>query len=155
MVEVLISLVILGILLTALATAFNASAINYRENHNMSTVMNSARQALDRMTMLIRTGQPDPADTSLTTCTLMTADSKDVTFNFNSGEKKLYYITNDNTTDTDPLLCENVTALKFTKTLGKDSKGIDCVKSVVISMTVRIGDVSETLSAAAVVRPNL
>jgi prepilin-type N-terminal cleavage/methylation domain-containing protein len=151
MVEVLISLAIMGILLAALGTAFNASAINYRENREISMTMNSARQAMDRMVMLIRTGQPDPADTAAATCTLVAADGTDMTFSYNAGQKKLYCITGGQ----NRLLCENVTAMTFAKTTGKDSLNADCVKSVVIAMTVKAGDVSQTVSGAAVVRPNL
>jgi prepilin-type N-terminal cleavage/methylation domain-containing protein len=147
-VEVLISLAILAILLTALATAFNASSMSYRENRNIATAMNTARAATDKMVMLIRTGQPDPADTAANTCTLATSDGTDMTFSYNSGQKKLYCITGGQ----NYLMCENVSAMSFAKTLSSDAS---CVKSVLMSMTVSIGDVSKTVSAAVVVRRNL
>jgi Tfp pilus assembly protein PilW len=156
MVEVLISLAILGILLTAIATAFNASAMNYRENSSIAEAIGSGRAALDKMTSLIRTsGNISTASEGASACSLVTADSHDITFSYNSTQKKLYYVTNYSTTDVDPVLCDNVTAMTFTKTLGKDSKGVDCVKSVVMTITVTVGKTSETLTAAAVVRPNL
>jgi prepilin-type N-terminal cleavage/methylation domain-containing protein len=154
MIEMLLSLAILGVLLTAIAVAFNASAINYRQNSGIAEAMNSARQALARMTTLIRTGQPSSAIEAQGTCSLMTAPmpsdnvSHDVSFVLNSGQNKLYY--NDTTASTSNVLCENVTELTFAKTF----TGAD-VKSVIITMTVTIGDVSETFTAAAVVRKNL
>ena len=60
LVELLISLVIMGILLAAVAVTLNASAINYRENENVFRSINEARQALTRMTSQIRTGLVDP-----------------------------------------------------------------------------------------------
>jgi hypothetical protein len=46
------------VLLTAVAVAFNASIINYRENEDMFWSVNNARQALARMTSEIRIGYP-------------------------------------------------------------------------------------------------
>ncbi|MFA5422883.1 MAG: prepilin-type N-terminal cleavage/methylation domain-containing protein, partial [Phycisphaerae bacterium] len=54
LVELLISLLITGMLLAAVAVALNASAINYRENEKMYLTINSARQALERMTRELR-----------------------------------------------------------------------------------------------------
>jgi prepilin-type N-terminal cleavage/methylation domain-containing protein len=149
MVEVLIAVTILSILLVAIATAFNASAMNYKENAGIAEAMNSARQALTRMTTLIRTGYPVPADTAANTCSLLTADGQDIVLSYDSAQKKLYYVT-ASTTDTDPVLCEHVTAMTFTKSLVAGD-----VQSVVINMTVTVNGVSETFSAAAVVRKNL
>jgi len=148
MAEMLIALVVMGILLTAIATAFNASATNYRENAGIAEAMNSARNVLARMTTLIRTGQPNPAAEATGRCSLITADNHSVVFRYDAGQRTVYY--DDNTAGTSNKLCENVTALTFTKSL----TGAD-VKSIVISMTIQMGDVSETFTSAAVVRKNL
>jgi prepilin-type N-terminal cleavage/methylation domain-containing protein len=143
MAEMLIALVIMAILLTAIATAFHASSMNYRENSGIAEAMNSARNALARMTTLIRTGQPNPANEAVGTCSL---DGGSIVFSYNSAQKKLYYVTGG----VSSVLCDNVTSLTFTKSwTGPD------VKSVVISMTIQIGDVTETFTSAAVVRKNL
>jgi prepilin-type N-terminal cleavage/methylation domain-containing protein len=141
--EMLIALAIMAVLLTAIATAFNASAMNYRENAGIAEAMNSARNALARMTTLIRTGQPNPANEAVGTCSL---DGGNIVFSYNSAEKKLYYVAGG----VSSVLCDNVTSLTFTKSLA----GPD-VKSVVIAMTIQIGDVTETFTSAAVVRKNL
>jgi prepilin-type N-terminal cleavage/methylation domain-containing protein len=143
MVEVLIAVAILSILLVAIATAFNASAQNYKENTGIAEAMNSARQALSRMTSLIRTGQPKPENEAVGTCSF---NGDTIVLSYDSANKKLNYTTGGAT----HVLCDHVTAITFTKTL----TGAD-VKSVVINMTISVNGVSETFAAAAVVRQNL
>ncbi|MEE9369985.1 MAG: prepilin-type N-terminal cleavage/methylation domain-containing protein, partial [Sedimentisphaerales bacterium] len=55
-VELLISLAIAALLLAAIAVAFNASVINYRENEDIFKTVNNTRQALSRITTDLRTG---------------------------------------------------------------------------------------------------
>jgi prepilin-type N-terminal cleavage/methylation domain-containing protein len=148
--EVLIVLAIMGILLTAVAVAFNASIINYRENEQIFKTINSARQALCRMTSQLRTGHWVHPNDPNNQCSFYTADAdgnEPITYDYRSADNKLYLITNGNAY----VLCDNVTAAIFTKT--PDGSG-DC-KSVQISMTVQSGDMQRTLSAAAVIRRNL
>ena len=146
--ELLIALAIMALLLAAVATAFNASAINFKENENMFKAITAARNALLLMTSQIRTGFVDPTDyLSQTTCTLQCADDSNVTYRYNSGEKKLYLHNND--TNTDHLLCENVTAMTFQKDNHTPTHDI---KSVQITITVESNNTQQTLSAAAVVR---
>jgi len=146
--ELLIALAIMALLLAAVATAFNASAINFKENENMFKAITAARNALLLITSQIRTGFVNPADLSQTTCTLECADGSNVTYRYNSGEKKLYL--HNNNTNTDYLLCENVTAMTFQKE--KDDNTPPDIKSVQITITVESNNTQQTLSAAAVVR---
>jgi prepilin-type N-terminal cleavage/methylation domain-containing protein len=149
-VECLISLAITAILLTAVATAFNASVINYGENEQMSKTINNARQALTRMTSQLRTGHTvDPA-AAANRCNFFTASNEDISYLYNSVDGRLYLVTNSN--GNQYVLCNNVTAATFTKVPTDD--GLDC-KSVQISLTVRAGDFQRTLAAAAVIRRNL
>lgn len=153
-VESLIALAVVSILLAAVAVAFNASAINYRENNDIFNAVNKARQALFRMTTQLRTADAVNPDSLSNECTMITAGGDDITYRYNSSDKKLYLVTNDVITDSDYVLCNNVTAMTFTKdivTEGSQTK----VKSVQISITVAAGDVQQTLSAAAVIRRNL
>jgi len=60
--ELLLSLAITAILLAGMAVAFNASMTNYQQNEDIFKSVNSARQALFRMTTQIRTGFVDPND---------------------------------------------------------------------------------------------
>ena len=151
-VELLVALAIASILLAAVATAFNASIINYRENEDIFKAINSARGALLRITTQLRTADAVDNTSPANECTLITAGGDDVTYQYNNGDNKLYLITNDDLTDPDYVLCENVTAMTFTKTPTDD--GTDC-KSVQISITVTRGNAQRKISAAAVIRRNL
>lgn len=146
MVELLISLVIMGILLAALAVAFNASMVNYQENEKIFKTLNSARQALTRMTSQIRTGYVDPNAPS-NQCNLIADPNEDITYEFRSADNKLYLITNSN--GNEYVLCDNVIDAIFTKMPTAD--GIDC-KGVQIVLTVGEGNYEQKLVAAAVVR---
>ena len=149
-VECLIGLAISVVLLTAVAVAFNASIMNYRENEQMYQTINSARQALTRMTSQLRTGDSIEPSAPANRCSFITAANEDITYEFRSTDQKLYLITNSN--HREYVLCDNVTAATFTKTL--TDNGMDC-KSIQISLTVRCGDFQRTLCAAAAIRRNL
>ena len=151
-VELLLALAIASILLATIATAFNASIINYRENEDMFKVINSARQSLFRITSQLRTADAVEPSAPVNECTLITAAGDDITYQYNNGDNKLYLITNDDLSDPDYVLCDNVTAMTFTKTPTDD--GTDC-KSVQISITVTRGNVERKISAAAAIRRNL
>lgn len=156
--EMLISLAVISILLAAVAVAFNASVINYRENNDIFKAVNGARQALTRMTTQLRTANPEfgavnPLDPN-NRCSLHTATNEDITYEFRAASDPEYpntllLITNNN--GNKYVLCNNVTAGTFVK--NPDGHG-DC-KSVQISMTVQSGNMQRTLSAAAVIRRNL
>ena len=152
--EMLISLAVISILLAAVAVAFNASVINYRENNDIFKAVNGARQSLFRITTQLRTADAVNPDSLTNEVSLITAGGEDVTYRYSSADKKLYLVTNDNASDPDYMLCNNVAAMTFTKNIvteGSQTK----VKSVQISMTVTGGDTQRTVSAAAVVRRNL
>ena len=149
LIEMLISLAIVAGLLTALAVAINASAMNYKENEDIFKTVNMARQALLRITSQIRTGFVDAnniADESA--CGILCADDSLVRYHYDSVNDKLYLY--DYTTAADYLLCENVTAMSFKK----DNSGPTApeVKSVRILITVDSGKTQQQLAAAAVVR---
>ena len=151
-VELLIALAITGLLLAAVAVAFNASIINYRENEDSFKAINSARQALFRITTQLRTGYFVDPNAPSNECNFYTADGNDITYRYTAAENKLYLITNDDLSDSDYVLCKNVTSMSFIKAPTDD--GLD-VKSVHVSMTVASGDVQQTVSSAAVIRKNL
>jgi len=151
-VELLLAVAIAGMLLAAVAFAFNASAVNYRENEEIFKTMNNARQALFRITSQLRTGHWVNPGAPPNQCSFFTADAdgnEPITYDYRSAAKKLYLITNVDSNEY--VLCDNVTAMSFTKTPTDDG---DC-KSVQISMTVASGDTHRTVSTAAVIRRNL
>ena len=150
LVEALLALAITGMLLAAVAAAFNASIINYRENEDIFKTINSTRQALFRITSQLRTANavdPNPPDNE---CSFYTAADEDITYQYRSADNKLYLVTNID--GQEYVLCDNVTSMSFIKTPTDD--GSDC-KSVQISITVISGNSQRTVSAAAVIRKNL
>lgn len=153
-VELLLAVAIAAMLLVAVAVAFNASAINYRENEEIFRTINTARQALSRMTSELRTATAVDPNAPTNECTLWTADGRDITYRYDSGQNKLFLVTNYDLTDSDYVLCENVTAMVCTKTAVVEG-GLTKVKSVQISITVSSGDTQRTVSTAAVIRRNL
>ncbi len=157
-VECLIGLAISAVLLAAVAAAFNASLTNYRENERMYVTMNSARQALTRMTGEIRTagyfdetagewrGVAYTGATPTNQCSLYLPNHEFVRYEFRSTDKKLYLV--KVATNQTYVLCDKVTNATFTTT---SDNGMDAT-SVQIALTVADGTFARTLSAAAVVR---
>ncbi len=151
-VELLLALAITGLLLAAVAVAFNASIINYQENEDIFKTINTARQALFRITSQLRTATAVDPNSPDNECALITAGGEDITYRYNNGDNKLRLI--DNSSGSDYVLCDNVIAVTFKKdTATEDS--MTYVKSVQISMTVESGNVERMVSAAAVIRRNL
>ena len=154
-VELLIALTITALLLTAVAVAFNSSVINYRENKDMFTTINNARQALHRITTQLRTAQAVDPNAPANECAFITAEGDAITYQYNAAAQELYLI------DTSPtgqyLLCDNVAAITFQKNTDTDDEGVVYVKSVQISMTVQSKNSSmqRTISSASVIRKNL
>jgi prepilin-type N-terminal cleavage/methylation domain-containing protein len=155
-VELLIALAISSILLAAVAFAFQSSITNYSENEDIFKTINSARQALCRITTQLRTANAVYIDMNAPNapsnqCTFQTPSLVNITYDYRNADNKLYLVTGGS----DYVLCENVTAMTFTEdTFIHDVFGL-CVKSVQISMTVQNGDIKNTISAAAVIRRNL
>jgi type II secretory pathway pseudopilin PulG len=151
LVELLLGLAITVVLMVAVTAALNASAVNYKANEDIYKAMNSARQALTRMTSQLRTANgPFDLSAPANQCSFFTATNEDITYEFRGADNKLYLITNSN--GNEYVLCDNVTAAAFTRTPTDD--GMKC-KSVQISLTVTVGSISQSLSAASVIRRNL
>ncbi len=148
--ELLIAVAIAGMLLAAVAVAFNASATNYRENEEIFTTINAARQALTRITSQLRTAAAVDPNAPANECSFFTSAMDDITYRYDSGQGRLYLRTNSD--GQEYVLCENVVAMNFSKTPTDD--GLDC-KSVQISITVSGGNEQRTVSAAAAIRRNL
>jgi len=169
-VEVLLSLAILAILMTAVAFAFDASVTNYKANKGIYQTINTARQALLRITSDLRNAQDLPlsseeANTQISFGNDTDGDGvydKDVTYRFDSDANILYY--DDNLAGQSYVLCRNVTAVTFDRTehqIDRDNGagGMETVTAVrdvriVLTVTDDSGDVSHTLAAATQVRRN-
>lgn len=152
--ELLIAMAIMVIILSAAAVAFNAAIVNYKDNRDMFNSINTARQAMDRITTQLRTASAVDTNSPANECTLIANDGSDVTYRYNSSDNKLYLVTNDDLSDSDYLLCDNITSMSFAKNTDTVD-AVTYVKSVQIIMTVENGRVQQTVAAAAVVRRNL
>jgi prepilin-type N-terminal cleavage/methylation domain-containing protein len=152
--ELLIAIAIAGMLLAAVAVAFNASATNYCENEEIFRTINSARQALTRITSQLRTATAVDPNAPANECTLITADGQDITYRYDSGQNALFLVTNDDPSDSDYLLCDSVTAMTCTKNAMVEDSQVK-VNNVQISITVASGNAQRTVSAAATIRRNL
>jgi len=155
LVEILLALVITAMLMAAVAVAFNASITNYKQNQNIFNNINSARQALYRITTQIRTANAVDPNAPANECSFFTSDGNDITYRYDNTDCKLYLMTNNNPSDPNYLLCDNITAMSFTQDTDTDDQGDPYVKSVQISLTIGHGNIQQTLSAAAVIRRNL
>ena len=150
--ELLIVLMILGMLLSAMAVAFNASVINFTTNRDMFEAMNSSRQALLRITNDLRAAIVNHDEPS-SQCSMVTSDGRDITYRYDSGTNTLYLDVNAGTNAGTYNLCNNVTSMTFERSTRTDDP--TAVRNVRILMTVTVGEVSQTLATAAVVRKNL
>jgi len=156
-VELLVSLAITALLLAAVAVAFNASVMSYNENEKIFRAVNSSRQAITRITTQLRTASAVDPCAPVNECSMVTANGRDITYRYNNTDNKLYLITNDDLSDDDYILCDNVTAMSFvkdTQIAADPNNGLE-VKSVRLSMTVSSGDIEKTAAAAVVIRRNL
>lgn len=150
-VELLVALAISSILLVAVAVAFQSSIMNYSENENIFKTINSARQALCRITTQLRTAEAVDPCTPDYQCTFNTPSGQTLTYDYRSANQKLYLVTGGS----EYLLCENVTAMSFIKETFLNELSQMDVRSVQISMTVQNGDIKNTISAASVIRRSL
>jgi prepilin-type N-terminal cleavage/methylation domain-containing protein len=147
MAELLIALMITGMLLAAIAFAFSASVKNFNDNREIFLAANKARQALTQIIPRLRTGQPS-SSSPLNECAFFDAATHNWRYRYDSGDNKLYL--DDISNNSTHLLCDNVTAMTFTKNISGGN-----VKSVIISITVTEGSISQTFSTAVVIRKNL
>ncbi len=153
LVEIIIALALLAMLMAAVGVAVHASAVNYKANENIFIAMNTARQAVMRITSDLRTGWAVSGVDPPTQCSFYTADDRNITYRFNSADNTLYLDINNNEGNVEDsyVLCRNVSAMTFTRTPPTG----DPVRNVQISMTVTVGGVSQTVASAAVIRRNM
>ncbi len=149
LIETLIAVALLAMLMAAVGVAVHASAVNYKANENIFKAMNTARQAMTRITCDLRTATDVFGADPDTQCSMITPDSRDITYRFNSADSTLYLDINPNAGSY--VLCRNVTAMTFART----PPAGEPVKNVRISMTVKVGGVSQTVASAAVIRRNM
>lgn len=180
LVELMLSLVIVAILLTAAATALNASIRAYAVNQEQATLMQSARVAMHRIATMIRTGKSHaPQDSALASAfaggatvtgsaiALFDENDTDVVFSYDAANQRVIATIEG----TPHVLARGVTAFSVTmepmrsQTAIKTGGGYDLLKRATVLITVRgtpetlqsgetTGEQSVTLSISAAPRCN-
>lgn len=95
LIEVLLSITIMALLLTATAVAFDAAFKSYKVNHDLATVSVSARNALYQMSATIRSAWNDPAVDTIdisadgTECSLVDAAGRAIIYRYVEADKQL------------------------------------------------------------------
>jgi len=162
LVEVLISLAIVAMLLTATGIAFDAALKNYKINHDMASVSVSARNALYQMTSTIRSAwnldpATDPDDAIYVavdgmSCSLRDSSDREIIYRYDDASRELqvnidgaaqWYVMVENVFPV--MLGDSI----FTATYTPDGL---LVSRVEIRFQVSQEGLSRTISAAAVPR---
>jgi prepilin-type N-terminal cleavage/methylation domain-containing protein len=143
--ELLIALMITGLLLAAIAVAFSASVKNFIDNREVFLAANKARQTLTQIIPKLRTAMNVDQSSPANECAFHDASGHNWKYRYDISDKKLYLV--DLGGSGTHLVCDNVTAMTFTK----NATGT----SVIISITVTEGSTSQTFSTAVVIRKNL
>ena len=154
MVEVLISLSISVMLLTAVTVAFSSSADAVDANDEFFRAAQLGRVSLNHLLTEIRRGAVDET-WSPTQLHLITEAGRDWTYRYVPESKQLLLITNDDTTDADHVLARNVTACTFDVEMGVDYNQAPCVARVSVVVTVEVGNHKVLLSGSTCPRRNL
>jgi prepilin-type N-terminal cleavage/methylation domain-containing protein len=180
--EVLMSMVILAVLLTAVAVAFDASIVNFQANDSISKITNAGRAALLRMTTELRSaGYDSNGDGEIESsvavsdpvgqCSLTTSDNRNICYWHDTvtvdkyGKPLLPLRLNiagtldpldPNFEKNNPILCTHVKSATFDRATYTTKKGFLAVRNVriVLTLTDDKGKNPQTLAAAAVVRRN-
>ncbi len=157
LVELLLSLAIFGMLMAAVAVAFDASIKNYQDNQGIYRTVNAARQTLLRLTNDVRTANnvaiESDEDNDYLSLTTPDIPPVSITYRFHRPSGILYLKTD---ADADEyVLCRHISAMTFSRAAVNGDP--DLTRNVRIVMTVTDPDssVSQKLAAAAVVRRNL
>ena len=162
LVEVLISLAIVAMLLTATGIAFDAALKNYKINHDMASVSISARNALYQMTGTIRSAwnldsATDPDDAiyvadDAMSCSLRDSSGREIIYRYDDASRELQVNVNIDDTAQWYVMVENVFPVTvgeeiFTATYTPDGL---LVSRVEIRFQVSREGLSRTISAAVV-----
>jgi type II secretory pathway pseudopilin PulG len=160
LVEVMISLGIAAMLLTASAAAFHASSAVVQNNDEFSRATQAARVSLHQILTQVRRGSVQLASGDHWITLTMPpaageATGKNVTYRYRPESQQLVLVTNYDATDPDYVLASNVSEMLFDVEPGTDYTSAPCVANVTVTIRVRVGDNDVFLSGAAAPRKNL
>ncbi len=149
-VEVLISLSISAMLLTAVASAFSASSQIIETNDEFFRASQSARVSMNQILTEVRRCHAMTVDSS--NISLITFDNDDRTYRYDSSAKQLRLVTNDITTDPDYVLANNVVAASFSADTEAGEGGVQRVVRVSVTLVVDVGGNQVRLTGSAAPR---
>jgi len=154
LVELIICLVIVGIVLTAAAIAFDACIANYEANKNMSDSVIKANQVLSRITIDLRCAWPVQSDEPNNQCSLRTAAGDWIIYRYEQAAGRIYLIENGGNGPSH-ILCDDISSARFDRTTAVDANGFQYVKSVQIMLKIGSGNSARNACAAVAIRRNL
>jgi prepilin-type N-terminal cleavage/methylation domain-containing protein len=122
-VEILLALAVGAMLITAITIAFNAAALNYRDNQAIAESVNTSRQFLYKITEQLRTA--DINSISNNVCNFTASDGQELTYYYDANDSCIYLTQNS----TDYTVCENVNSLSFQQyPTGADADDVEKVQ---------------------------
>lgn len=155
MIELLVSLAIMAALLAAIAAAMHAAIQSYESNDRVAAVTQTARGILGRMVDEIRTA--DAVSSTASQVTIVQPNST-VQVQYELASGTLYKRVIGTTTTSYVLLAGDsdvqLKAFTLSQTMGQDSKGVDCTKSITVKLDVSVGNTDMTVTASASPRRN-
>jgi prepilin-type N-terminal cleavage/methylation domain-containing protein len=162
--EVMISLAISSMLLTAIAAAFSSSSEVIQVNDEFFRASQSARVAMNQILTEVR--RCDSIDDAHITANLIpilrpveTRPAHEVMrfYKYDSANKRIviYFQYDNGTFSSEFPLAEAVQSSPFTWDMGKDANNADCVVRVSIALDVKVGHNDILLSGSAAPRRSL
>ncbi len=153
LIELMLVLAIMAVLMAAVGIAFNGVSTNHRENDNAFKAINQARQAVQRITAQLRTADAVDPCAPAHECTFVASDGSLLTYTFDSNAGKLYLKTDDDLSDPDYVICDDVSSANFAKSTSAANPTL--VKTVQIELTTEVGNATKKICAAAAIRRNI
>ncbi len=150
--EVMISLAISAMLLTAVAAAFTASSEAIEQNDTFFRASQAARVSMTQILTEIRRANAVQVPANNAALSMITYDNKDRTYSYDAAAQKLKLITNDILTDPDYTLASNCTSATFDVDTMTDSGGIKHVIRVAVTVIVKVDKNTIRLTGSAAPR---
>lgn len=159
LVEALMALGIMAIMLTALGTAVYSAMESFRENERVATSSQITRAVLNRMMREIRTAAA--VDANASSITIIPPDDgnglQQIQYRYDASAKVLRYTKTISGTSYSYVACgEGGTLASFavSTTTGPDWQGFTCIKNVRVSMALKLGPETFTVTSSASPRRN-
>ena len=150
--EVMISLAISAMLLTAVAAAFTASSDAIEQNDTFFRASQAARVSMTQILTEVRRANAVSVPANNKSLSMITHDNKDRTYSYDSAAQKLKLITNDVLTDPDYTLASNCTSATFDVDTYTDAGGVKHVNRVAVTIVVKVDKNTIRLTGSAAPR---